>query len=823
MGDKSADILMAAERLKKKVSIKHNGDLQISIGRTRFDTHWKNGTMKWSTLLEKLSKSVTTTETHAEYMRMGKEAQDKIKDIGGFVGGHLKEGKRRNGNVASRQIITLDLDFPPADLWEQIQDKVEPDLMHAMCLYSTHKHSKDKPRFRIILPLDRPVSADEYEAIARKIAEKIGMEYFDASTFQPTRLMYWPSNSSDVEPAFEVQDEDFLKADEVLEEYPDWTDVSYWPEPEGMSTARKKQAEKQGDPLEKKGLIGAFCRTYSIQEAIAAFLPDVYEATVKEDRYTYKAGSTAAGLVIYEDKFAFSNHSTDPASGQLCNAFDLVRIHKFGHLDEDVEPGKSGTALPSYKAMVEFVADDKGTKLTIGRERTMEASDDFSEPLDASNNAESKDWTAKLDVNKQGAYVANVKNCSLIMRNDPKLQGIAYNQMMRCYEVREGHPLPWSTQDRFWRDVDYSLLFGYISKKYRVDFPDRVLMSAFNEVAMVRKFHPLKDYIAHLPEWDGVNRVDELLIRILGAPDTEYVREVTRKTLVGCICRVLEPGCKFDTVLVLDGKPGIGKSTLLRMLGKEWFSDSLSLTDTRDKTAAEKLQGVWIMEIGEMQGTRKADVDILKGFLSRQVDEYRPAFGRVVEHRPRTTVIFGTTNTVTGFLRDVTGNRRFWPVPVEGGEGPWGIKEEEIDQIWAEAVVLQAEGETIYLDAEMEKEAERMQREALEYDEREGAVIEYLETLLPEDWYEKSLEDRVDFFRDDELEKKAEGTMRRQKVSCMEIFCECFGKVKNSWKKQDGYEIAGIMARIPGWERSGSDGRRRDRAYGLQRYYTRKV
>lgn len=811
-----------------RIKIKSDAELAIATGKSRFETKWKNKTMTWSALLTKLGESVTTAETHAEYMKMSKADQDRIKDIGGFVGGHLKDGRRKSGMVESRQIITLDLDFPPEDLWGMLTDSLDPVLTHSMCIYSTHKHCAEKPRLRLLMPLDREVTAEEYEAIARKVAEKVGMQFFDPSTFQPSRLMYWPSNSSDVEPVFEYQDLGILKADEVLALYKDWTDMSYWPEPDGMSAARKKQADKQGDPLEKKGLVGAFCRTYSIREAIAQFLPDVYAETAKEDRYTYKAGSTAAGLVLYEDKFAFSNHSTDPASMQLCNAFDLVRIHKFGHLDEDVPPDKTGTSLPSYKAMVEFIQSDKGVKKTIYAERMEEAGDDFAEAIEtreeAKNDvsADDKAWIARLEVNKQGAYLPSVKNCRLIMQHDPGLAGIAYNQMMRCYEVREGHPLPWPTQDRFWRDLDYSLLYGYISEKYRVDFPDRVLMSAFNKIAMLHKFHPLKDYIANLPPWDGVERVDNLLIRILGAPDTEYVRQVTRKSLVGCISRVLEPGCKFDTVLVLDGKPGIGKSTLLRMLGKEWFSDSLSLTDTRDKTAAEKLQGVWIMEIGEMQGTRKADVDILKGFLSRQVDEYRPAFGRVVERRPRTAVIFGTTNTVTGFLRDVTGNRRFWPVPVEGGEGPWGMTPEEIDQIWAEALVLQAEGETVYLDAEMEKEAERMQREALEYDEREGAVIEYLETLLPEDWYEWDLDRRVDYFRDDEIKTREEGTMTRKRVSCMEIFCECFGKSKSAWKKQDGYEIASIMARIPGWERGGSSGRKHDRAYGLQRYYIRK-
>ena len=810
-----------ADESKNRIRVKNNVELAISLGKSRFDTNWKNGSMKWSVLLDKLSKSVTTPETHAEYMKMGKEAQDKIKDIGGFVGGHLKEGKRRNGNVECRQLVTLDADAPKGDLWDSIQNDIEhPNLICAMCIYSTHKHCSDKPRYRILIPLDRPVSADEYEAIARMLADHIGMANFDATTFQPTRLMYWPSNSSDVDPLFKYRDLPILKADDVLAEYPggNWNDVSYWPEPDGMTTKRKKEADKQGDPLEKKGLVGAFCRTYTIQEAIAAFLSDVYDSTAKEDRYTYKAGSTAAGLVIYEDKFAFSNHGTDPASGQLCNAFDLVRIHKFGLKDEDAPPEKTGTALPSYKAMIEFVQNDKETSHTIAADRQKEAKEDFENLPDVSKES----WIEKLEMNnKTGMYLPSARNCSVILANDPALESIAYNDMSKSFELREGYTaLPWNHPDRFWHDSDYHLLYMYMSKRYRVDFSERILTAALHEVAISRVFHPLKDFVKSLPEWDGEKRVDNLLIRILGAPDTEYVRQVTRKTLVACIRRVKQPGCKFDTVLVLDGKPGIGKSTLLRKLGGEWFSDSLSLIDTRDKTAAEKIQGVWIMEIGEMQGTRKADVDIIKGFISRQVDEYRPAFGKVVEHKPRVTVIFGTTNTRDGFLRDVTGNRRFLPVPVEGGEGPWDMTEDEVLQIWAEAKALEKSGETVYLDAAMEREAEQMQREALERDEREGMVIDYLETLLPEDWYQWDLDKRVDYFcDDDELISHEEGLLVRERVSMMEIWCECFRKPRSAWTKKDGMEIASIMARLPEWDRVSTV--IRDKAYGRQKIYAR--
>lgn len=797
------------------ITVKHNGELAIALGKSRFETAWKNRTMQWSALLSKLSKSQQTTETHAEYIKLSKDRQDQIKDIGGFVGGHLKGGRRKSGSVVCRQIITLDLDFAPKDLWAQLMDNL--DLECAMAIYSTHKHTAQKPRLRLIMPLDREVSPDEYEAIARKVAEKVGIDYFDDTTYQPTRLMYWPSNCADVEPVFAYYDAPFLSADDVLAEYPDWTDTSYWPESSRMTGIRKKMADRQGNPLEKKGIVGAFCRTYSLIEAIEKFLPKVYTPTAKEDRYTYAEGSTAAGLVIYEGGlFAFSNHGTDPASGQLCNAFDLVRIHRFGHLDEDAPASASGKHLPSFKAMAEFAADDPGTKRTILADNQKRAEEDFADPVED----EGDSWTEKLDVNDKGTLVPNAHNALTILRHDPRLKGIRFNELSGAVEAPLS--LPWARPNIYWSNADDAQLFIWVSVTYRVNFTDKIFQKALTTVTHERSFNPLREYVRGLPEWDGTPRVDRLFIDYLGADDTEYTRAVTRKSLVGAINRVLEPGCKFDTVLVLDGKPGIGKSTILSKLGGAWFSDSLNLADTRDKTAAEKLQGVWIMEIGEMQGTRKADVDILKGFLSRQIDEYRPAYGQVVERHPRTCVIFGTTNATTGFLRDTTGNRRFWPVPVSGGKkSVWDISSEERDQIWAEALALSAEGEEPYLSPELEAEAAKMQQAALEYDDREGSVIEYLDTLLPADWYSWDTYRRVDYFQQtDPLSPREEGTIRRDKVSALEIFCECFGRPRNTWKKIDGYEIGAIMARLPEWERTGTTGR--ISGYGKQRIYTRK-
>lgn len=794
--------------------VKYNGDLLISTGRSRFETSWKNKTMSWAALLNKLSRSTETTETHAEYMKMSKEQQDKIKDIGGFVGGHLRDGRRKTGYVTARQLLTLDLDFPPAEFWDNIIDNLEID--NALAVYSTHKHTKAKPRYRLIMPLDREVTPDEYEAIARKIAEKIGIDYFDDSTFQPTRLMYWPSHSVDVEPFFQYYDAPFLAADSILAEYPDWTDTSYWPESSRMAGIRKRQADKQGDPLAKKGVVGIFCRTYSITEAIAKFLPDVYTPTAKEDRYTYAAGSTAAGLVVYDgDVFAYSNHSTDPAGGQLCNAFDLVRLHKFGHLDEGHED-KSGKDAPSYKAMADVARDDEGCKRTAASEQAANARQEFAQLEEAP-----EDWALLLERNAKMEVCPTLVNAVLIVQHDEGLQNIAYNDLKQAIE--KTGPLPWRNDGGTWRDADDAQLLAYMNRVYQSRFTNSAVVTALIKVADDRHFNPLREYIQALPEWDGVSRVDTLLIDYLGAEDSTYTRAVTRKTLVGAVQRVLQPGCKFDTMLVLDGPPGIGKSTLLRKLGGEWFDDSLSLADTRDKTAAEKLQGKWIMEIGEMQGTRKADIDIVKGFLSRQDDAYRAAYGRVVQSHPRTCIICGTTNSTDGFLRDTTGNRRFWPVPVKKGRlSVWEMTEETRAQIWAEAMIFVAEGETTYLDYELEREAARMQLNALEFDEREGEVAEYLDTLLPADWYSWDLSQRVDYFQQrDVLSPTIEGTMQRTRVSTKEIYCECLGLPWARFTRQDGDRIKTMLLRIGGWK----NGSKLEKVpgYGPQRCYHRST
>ena len=336
-----------------------------------------------------------------------------------------------------------------------------------------------------------------------------------------------------------------------------------------------------------------------------------------------------------------------------------------------------------------------------------------------------------------------------------------------------------------------------------------------------RSYHPIKDYFDSLPAWDGIKRIDTLLIDYLGAEDNPYVRAVTRKTLCAAYSRVYHPGIKFDYITVLNGRQGAGKSTLIARLAMEWFSDSLNISDMNDKTAAEKLQGYWIHEIGEMAGMKKADLEKVKAFVSRQDDKYRASFGRRVTPHPRQCIFFGTTNSENGYLRDITGNRRFWNVKVtgEGKWKPWDLTQETIDQIWAEVMVLSKAGEPLYLSYELENYAKGEQADAMEQDDREGLIMRYLNILLPENWETMDIHDRRDYIRDPDNPLTPRGVNQRESVSNMEIWCECFGKPKEDLKPSDSYLISAIMVRMKNWERTPE--RKKLPIYGQQRVYKR--
>lgn len=779
--------------------------MKIAVGNSRMDKKWKNQDISWADLCARCGSTIRTTETVEEYRKLKKGQQDGIKDVGGFVGGHLREGRRKNGMVLCRSLLTLDMDYGTPDIWDEIT------LFHDFkcCVYSTHKHTPEHPRLRLLIPLKREISEEEYPAVARMVAKEIGVDLFDDTTYEASRLMYWPSTSANGEFFYKVQDGAELDPDEYLSRYDDWHDASTWPVSSRQSEVVQHSIAQQADPLTKPGVVGAFCRAYTVEEAIDAFLSEVYAPSAMNGRYDYIPADSSAGVIVYDGKFAYSHHATDPVCGRLLNAFDLVRLHRFRDLDDKCAPDTAPGKLPSFQAMSDFALKDEKVKAVFAEERKAQASEEFSD----------EDWQKALELDKAGKVKNTLQNLTVILMNDPLLKPLVFNQLLDGMEIKGD--VPWRHPSKFWRDADDAQLISYVDSHYGT-FSARNYDIAVAKVTDDRSYHPIREFIENLPEWDKVPRVDTLLIDYLGADDNEYVRAVTRKTLCAAIKRVLYPGCKFDSMLVLNGPQGVGKSTLIAKLAGEWFSDSLNLGDTKDKTAAEKLQGYWILEIGELAGLKKAEVETLRSFLSRQNDIYRAAFGKRATPHLRQCVFFGTTNAESGYLRDTTGNRRFWPVktPGTGIKHSWDLTPELICQIWAETLVYVKQGEKLYLSAELEALSKAEQREAMESDEREGLVRLYLDTLLPEDWDGMDIFERRNFLTGSDFgDTPKHGTVKRTQVSNMEIWCECFGKERANIRRTDSNELTAILARL-GWKRL--DSKVRIPLYGPQYVFVPK-
>ena len=775
--------------------------LAIAYGNNRQAKNWTNKTITFDELKERLKVTIRTPESAEEYAKFNKAKRDTVKDHGGFVAGALKGGRRKIDTVELRSMVALDGDR----IDKAFLDNYEMNAPYTSLLYTTHSSTEEHPRVRLVYPLTRDVTPEEFVAISRYLAEMLGIDYFDECSYQPNQLMYWPSTPSNGVYVFKDVEKEWLNPDDILSAHPEWTDPTRLPTSSRESRANTTRTAEVKDPLGKDGTVGLFNRTYfPINRVIEKFLSDVYEPTDNENRYHYIQSSSMAGVEIIEDgKFAYSHHAKDPAYLKLCNAFDLVRIHKFG--DDD--------SKKSFNAMCELAMEDDEVKRLATEEKLLEAETDFTDT--------DSDWMTKLKYQPRTGLLENsVYNLNLILNNDPDFQNFAFNELANRIQITG--PLPWERPEgnSFWRDADTAQLKSIIDIRY-LAFSSRNHDVAFTKAADDRHFHPVRDYLNSLPEWDGVKRVEDLFIKYLQAEDTEYVRTVTRKTFAAAVARIYVPGIKFDCVPVLDGDQGIGKSTIVKdLVSPEYYSETLSLTDMDDKSGAEKLQGFWAVEIGELAGMKKADIEKVKAFLSTCDDKYRPSYGRVVESHPRQCIIIATVNGERGYLRDITGNRRFWIIKLhqKKQKKTWNFTTEFRAQFWAEAKEIWKSGEKLYLEGDLLAEAEKMQQSAMEVDERVGMVEEYLNTMLPDDWDKMDLFQRRNYLNGSEFGSPVhKGCELRTEVSNAEIWCECFGKSLQELKPTDSYSIAALMSQIGGWERTTTI--KRQPIYGRQRLY----
>jgi P4 family phage/plasmid primase-like protien len=329
---------------------------RIAVGSSRKSVHLRNKSVPWQTLLNKLSEIPESKETYDEYMAMSQEEQAEIKDVGFFIGGAFKPSIRKKANLLFRSVIALDVDHVESWDQEDFYDTYTRLGFH-FAIHSTHKHSHPDPRLRLVVPLSKDIWPEQYEYIARYIANLSDMDLFDDTTFQATRIMYWPSCSkgADSWTACNPNATHFFDAEKLLAD-DNWEDWLEWPR-SSRSAAARPPSKTSEDPYTKPGVIGAFNRAFEIPDAIIRFLPDAYEETQWDNRYTPVGSSgTPGGAIYYEDDgHLFSWHESDPCFNQNVSAFDLVRLHKFGDLDH-------GTNTPinkreSQKQMLAFAAN----------------------------------------------------------------------------------------------------------------------------------------------------------------------------------------------------------------------------------------------------------------------------------------------------------------------------------------------------------------------------------------------------------------------------------------------------------------------------------
>lgn len=777
-----------------------NDQIIITLFNSIYD---KSGTRIQTTfaeLCEGLKVPQTVNVTKDEYDRLSPEEKKTIK-FGSCYCPATFDGDIRKGAVnAVGYLIVLDADHPTDTLTDDLRSKLK-DIK--IFMHTTFSSTEKQPRYRLLIPLTRTVNKDEYKTLCQGI-EKLVNCTFDNKCYDINQPMLFPKVPKDVSYHYDEWGYSPLDADALL-------GGDTGSEAETITMPQNDTDKKAASNEEKQyGWIQAWCDAHPVRTLMDEDLKEVYEPTGTENRYKYRGADSAPGVIVDEKKnIVTSFHDHDPASGRSYNSFDLYRIHKFGHLDKDCADNTPQSELPSFRKMMNLIKKDKKARKLF---------DKHLEQRIAKDDPDAAKILRQLQRTAKGEIKISVANTAMILLQDPALSGIVWDSFFGCYKVTA--PLPWESGMSYphpYTDHDRNATISYISKKYETEVRS-CFDTALSEIVFARVVNPLKEYFQGL-EWDGISRVESLLTTYLGCEPSEYVKAAIRVTLVGAVRRVFEPGCKFETVLLIIGSQGCGKSTFANKLGMSYFTDSLRLQDIANKTAAEKLRGVLIAELGEMAGYSKADIDMFKSFISCNDDQYREPYAKCKSSHPRTCIFIGTSNRISGLLTDETGNRRFLPVYTTDDHtlNSWDMTSDDVDQIWAEAYHMYQSGTNTEMPRNLMDEIKKMQDGAVVEDDRTQFISQYLDVLLPEDWYSMDIMKRRNYINH-EGEYAGEpytGTKRRKYVCTAEIATELFNLKKIDITPRLSKDIA-LMLRKLGWtDYPYNKGRKRIPGYGV--------
>lgn len=855
----------------------------ISLGKA------KNRRLTWGAFCKELEAPQRTQESFSAFLKLPKEEQDKLKAVNGWLlGGEIEGDRRKKNQIKHRDLITLDCDEITADILEDIKLGTSPLCRFEFFAHTTRKHQAESPRLRIFLLTTRPALPDEYDAVARILAEMVdpSMDSIDDVSFRLAQMMFRPSASRNQEYLAWHNPGERVDPTEILESFRlDWRDYRNLPYSEKRGQ-RRKTAERAENPTTKHGPVGAFCRAYDVEAAIAEFLPEVYlpgDMAGSKPRYSYALGTTSNGVVVEDDGlFIYSHHGSDPCGERLCNAFDMVRIHKFAHLDEKQGENVSPKDWPSYKAMVKWAEEDDAVKgelladrvdvdamfddLDEGDEDAQElrqdgdtdiddeiadllapaATDALPPPRHARPQKPKKNWPQRLlELNLDGTIKVTIPNVATILQNDPRLWGaIGRNDFSNKVAVRRSIKSkvavipPIIVQDSQngddWTDLHDATLLAMLESAAGANKPGwgmKVTQTDMNRaillIAQLQRFHPIQEYYERL-QWDGVPRLETFWIDYLGTPDTAYARETAKLFFLASVCRVYNPGHKWDHVPIFQGDQGIRKSSLLKVLFGGWAGE-LTAHMASNKDAVEQMLGKQCLELPELSNMRKSEVEDVKAFITFEEDRVRLSYDRRQSTFKRQCVLVGTTNAEE-YLKDATGNRRFWPIRVLvemiDTDAVLAIR----DQLWAEAHHLWRQEAIkagsyknirLILSPKATEEAYALQNTAREEDgaEATGAQIRaWLDKPVPLSQWQAGPEgvlDDLDSMEGEPMVLRCVVTPRWAAVEGLGIGADRLGMNVMSDRT-----IGAAMQRVKGWKKSGS--RYDHPTYGMGRSYVRE-
>jgi putative DNA primase/helicase len=765
----------------------------IAFGNKRKDINTKPDRWDWQQIVDRLKRVEYSEHTSSQYKAMTKSQRVEVKDVGFFIGGLVQKRK-----VVYRQILSMDIDEVNDDLMLSLRAWLDGKTY---ILHTTHSSTSEEPRYRVIVPLNRIVQADEHGALMHILHDHFKLP-LDIATLDFNRIMFLPSVPKDVKYIFETKIGEPLDVDETLGTIENWRDLS------GIKPGKMRVQ----NPLQKEGIIGAFCAKISIREAIETYLTDVWRKE-RDGSYTLIGASTTSGGKIFEDTFLVSFHSTDPFLGKSHNAYDAVRLYKFGE-------GKIGEAAMAQLCDTLDIRPDSGKthNLTLASMEDEEAKAILKE---------------RLETDKNGNLNKSLKNAETILRYDPEISGVFGFDLFSEMPVLKRIPY-WRTNVDIrtasedcknvqtyegMEDVDESYLRLHFEEKYNFDARAN-LTDALNIIAHKNSFHPVREYLEHL-EWDGIERLSRIFIDCFGVADSQYSREVGLKFFVGAVRRVFIPASKMDYIPVLVSEEGLGKSKFIRRMAKLWGSDTF-YTFNGSKEAYEQLRGVWIMEIPELNGIQNRSTNSRKAFVTKGEDRYRSAYLKYTKTYKRQCVFIASSNDVI-FLDDpAEDGRRWWGLMCNPNQVKVNIHDETfldlVDAYWAEAVHNYRMGILPVLSAGAEVEARMIRQIHKTESVEQGALIDYLNMPIPKDWYSRTLFERKHYWNN---ERELWNGKPRDAVCTTEVMREFFDLERIECTPQQGRKIGDTLRATGLFIQDGS--KKRFGEYGIALAWVRKV